>query len=109
MHGNLEILEQGVAFIASIIFALIPLHRSRVRTGWAVALFVIVGIVGVMVAGMKLLMLGGWIVPSSMTAGRIQQARVFLCGVAVGAIGALVLSSQLFGSTREQTNGTTAY
>jgi hypothetical protein len=108
MHGKLEILAQGTALIASLIFALIPLYGSRVRAGWAVALFVIVGIVGVMVAGTKLLVLGGWIVPSRVTAGRIHQARVLFCGFAVGAILALILSRQLFGSTRQQKDETTA-
>ena len=101
-------LAPGVALIASILLALIPFAGSRHRERWAVALFVIVGIVGVMLTGTKILMLAHWIVPPEAAAGSIRQVRTFFDGFALGAILALILSGQLLGSACPKTNGTAA-
>jgi hypothetical protein len=110
MNANLGMLAQCVALVASIIFLLIPTGHSRSRAAWANALFVTVGIVGVLVSGTKLLLLLHWIAPSAATVGTIHQARVLLCGFALGLILALILSGQLVGSkqNRQGTHGATA-
>jgi len=100
--GSLKLPSAGViavvALTASILFALLPFSGSRHRARWAVALFVIVGIIGVMLTGTRLLMLAHWIVPSEAAAGSISQMRGFFDGVALGAILALILSGELLGS-----------
>ena len=101
MDANFGIVAQCVGLAASVVFLLIPMGRSRSRAAWANALFVTVGIVGVLVSGTKLLLILDWIAPSTATAGTIQQARVLLCGFAVGLIVALILSRQLIGSRIE--------
>src|SRR5688500_8829185 len=97
MAAILDWVAPGIALIAAVGFAILPLDRSRVRSGWANALFVITGVVGIFVSGSKLMLLLGWIVPFS---GTIHQARVLLCGFALGMICALILSRQLLGSKR---------
>jgi hypothetical protein len=110
MNANLGMVVQCVALVASIIFLLSPMNRSRSRAAWANALFVTVGLVGVLVSGTKLLLILHWIAPSTATAGTIHQARVLLCGFALGLILALILSRQLIGSkqSRQETHGATA-
>jgi hypothetical protein len=97
MNTHPAIVVQWVALIASIIFVLIPLRSPGSRAGWANALFVIVGIVGILVSGTKLLLILHWIAPASDTAARIYQVRVLMCGFALGLILALILSRQLTG------------
>ncbi len=110
MNANLDIVAQCVGLVVSNIFLLIPLDRTRSRATWANALFVTVGIVGVLVSGTKLLLIIHWIAPSSSMAGTIHQARVLLCGFALGLILALIVSRQLIGNkqSRRQTHGATA-
>ena len=100
MRGNLEIVVTCTAFVAALVFMLLPLDRSRLRAAWAKAAFVIVGVVGVLLTGTKLLVALSWVVPSRESSETIHQARALLCGLALGLILALVLSRQLAGSKR---------
>jgi hypothetical protein len=97
MNQGFDIVVQSVALIASIIFLLLPMDRSRSRAAWANALFVTVGIVGVFVSGTKLLLILHWIEPSISAVRTIGQARTLLCGFALGLILALIISGQLIG------------
>jgi hypothetical protein len=108
MYDRTEIFKQSTALVAAVLFALIPLSRSMRRERWANALFIIVGIVGVIIVGAELLMLVHWIEPTRDVARRIEWIRMLLCGFALGIILALIVSSQLFGDYGKdrENNGT---
>ena len=105
-----KIIAECIALAASIIFALVPFFRSRLRAGWANAIFITVGIVGVLVAGTELVIALRWIVPARETIRTIHQTKGLLCGFALGLIVALILSQQLIGSKRnsQERHGTAA-
>jgi hypothetical protein len=92
---NIEPIPPALALLASVVFALIPLQRARVRAAWAKAIFPMVAIVGVALSSVRLVNLRP-------PAG-FQQVRPLLCGFALGLIVALILSRQLLGQKR-QTN-----
>jgi hypothetical protein len=94
---NMEPIPPLLALLASVVFALVPLHRARVRAAWAKALFPLVGIIGVVLSSARMLANGGTLVPSA----RFQQVSVLLCGFALGLIVALILSRQLLGQKRQ--------
>jgi len=100
MDANFENVARCIALIASIVFALLPLDQSRVRAVWAKVVLLTVGIVGVLVTGAESLLVLHWIVPSKDAMRTIHQAKVALCGFAVGLILALILSKQLLGTKR---------
>jgi hypothetical protein len=98
MNKVLELLPHCIAFVASFVFVLLPLDRSRVRASWAKAILVTVGMVGVLVTATNSLMVLQWFVPSPEAAKIIHQTKTLAEGFAVGLIFALVLSRQLVGS-----------
>src|SRR5947208_2880341 len=93
---NMEPIPPLVAFLACVIFALVPLERARIRATWAKAIFPVVGVIGAL-SSVRLLENAGRLVPSP----RFQQMRGLLCGFALGLIVALILSRQLLGQKRQ--------
>ena len=100
MRENIEVIASCIASVASILFALIPLDRSRLRAGWAKALFVTIGIVSVVLSVTNLVLIERWVVPVKETARTIHEVNRMLDGFALGLIFSLILSRQLFGSKR---------
>lgn len=100
MDEKLRTIAGFIAIAASILFALIPFDRSRIRAAWAKGLFVAVGIVGVFVSVTQSVVYDHWVARTEGIARIIPLLREGLIGFALGLITALILSDQLRGSKR---------
>lgn len=79
-----------------------PFERKRIRTRWAKAILVCVGILGVAKSMACLSLDAGWYVFSESQRYLIDDAvRLVYDGFALGAIFALILSGQLRGTKRD--------
>lgn len=98
---NFKILVDCVLIVLLLLIASTPfITSSRVHQRWAKAVFIAVGVIGVIMGSTELLLDFHWFEPTNEMAWRVHYGLAWSRGMLLGMIFSLIASGQLLGVRR---------
>ncbi|MDB6125402.1 MAG: hypothetical protein JWQ71_4395 [Pedosphaera sp.] len=102
MDINPPILANAVIIGCSILFALFPFDKRRIRASWAKYVFLAFSVLGFLVGVANLALRLHLVVLDQESVGPVNVVLVGMMGMAIGLAFTLVVSGQLTGAKRAQ-------